>query len=78
MDSKPAPDAKAEMLKNAAMRTGGAYIPPARLRALMEQTVLDTDPQSEVYQRLRWDALRKSLNGLINKARCFVLDSHVF
>ena len=47
-------------------RTGGAYIPPARLR-MMQQSV--TDKSSVAYQRLAWEALKKSINGLINKVR---------
>lgn len=59
-------DPKIEMAKLAMTRGGGAYIPPHRLRAMMaEQSELDN--QSAEYQRLRWDALRKSINGLINK-----------
>jgi len=45
-------------------KTGGAYIPPAKLR-LMQQNI--TDKNSEAYQRLAWEALKKSINGLINK-----------
>ncbi|KAJ3188165.1 pre-mRNA-splicing factor cwc22 [Gaertneriomyces sp. JEL0708] len=45
-------------------RAGGAYIPPARLRAMQAAI---TDKSSEQFQRLSWEALRKSLNGLINK-----------
>ncbi|KAI8062728.1 armadillo-type protein [Gongronella butleri] len=45
--------------------TGGAYIPPHRLRQL--QANLADDKSSEAYQRLTWEALKKSLNGLINK-----------
>ena len=46
------------------LRSGGAYIPPAKLRALQ---ALITDKTSKEYQRLAWDALKKSINGLINK-----------
>ncbi|KAI9224525.1 hypothetical protein BC828DRAFT_373192 [Blastocladiella britannica] len=46
-------------------RTGGAYMPPARLRALQAQI---TDKSSEAYQRMSWETLKKALNGLINKA----------
>jgi pre-mRNA-splicing factor CWC22 len=28
------------------------------------------DKTSAEYQRLSWDALRKSINGMINKVRC--------
>lgn len=46
------------------MRSGGTYIPPARLRALQAQI---TDRSSKEYQRMAWEALKKSINGLINK-----------
>ncbi|XP_063933795.1 uncharacterized protein LOC135145608 [Zophobas morio] len=45
-------------------RAGGVYIPPARLRAMQAEI---KDKSSKEYQRLTWDALKKSLNGLINK-----------
>ena len=45
-------------------KTGGAYIPPAKLR-MMQKNI--TDKSSEAYQRLAWEALKKSINGLINK-----------
>ncbi|XP_077128714.1 pre-mRNA-splicing factor CWC22 homolog [Ranitomeya variabilis] len=45
-------------------RTGGAYIPPAKLRMMQEQI---TDKSSLAYQRMSWEALKKSVNGLINK-----------
>ncbi|KAF9978546.1 pre-mRNA-splicing factor cwc22 [Actinomortierella ambigua] len=45
-------------------RAGGVYIPPARLRMMQEQI---TDKSSKEYQRLAWEALKKSINGLINK-----------
>lgn len=45
-------------------RTGGAYIPPGRLK-LMQKEI--TDKTSKEFQRLAWEALKKSINGLINK-----------
>ncbi|KAF2399626.1 MIF4G-domain-containing protein [Trichodelitschia bisporula] len=45
-------------------RSGGVYIPPARLRALQAQI---TDKNSKEFQRMAWEALKKSINGLINK-----------
>jgi pre-mRNA-splicing factor CWC22 len=45
-------------------RSGGVYIPPARLRALQAQI---TDKNSKEFQRMSWEALKKSINGLINK-----------
>lgn len=43
---------------------GGVYIPPARLRAMQAEI---TDKSSPEYQRMAWEALKKSINGLINK-----------
>lgn len=45
-------------------RSGGRYVPPARLRELQQQI---TDKKSKEYQRMAWEALKKSINGLINK-----------
>lgn len=42
----------------------GAYIPPAKLKHMQEQI---TDKGSEEYQRFSWEALRKSINGHVNK-----------
>ena len=56
--------AKAEYERLLNMRSGGTYIPPARLRALQAQI---TDKTSKEYQRMAWEALKKSVNGLINK-----------
>lgn len=46
-------------------KAGGAYIPPFRLAQMMQEAESKTDA---TYQRLTWDALRKSINGLVNKA----------
>lgn len=56
--------AKAEYDKLLNMRSGGTYIPAARLKALQAQI---TDKTSKEYQRMAWEALKKSINGLINK-----------
>ena len=45
-------------------KTGGAYIPPAKLRKLQESI---TDKNSLAFQKLAWEALKKSIHGLINK-----------
>lgn len=45
-------------------KTGGAYIPPAKLRALQAEI---TDKTSAAYQRIAWEALKKSIHGFINK-----------
>jgi len=57
--------AKAEYEKLLNARSGGVYVPPARLRALQAQI---TDKTSKEYQRMAWEALKKSINGLVNKA----------
>ena len=56
-------------------RAGGVYIPPARLRQ-MQQTI--TDKSSKEYQRITWEALKKSINGLINKANTLNIKNIVF
>ena len=44
--------------------SGGAYIPPAKLK-LMQAAI--TDKTSAEFQRLAWEALKKSIHGLVNK-----------
>jgi pre-mRNA-splicing factor CWC22 len=63
---RPKVDPAAEVKKMALTRGGGTYIPPHRLRAMMAEQAQD-DQEGEDYQRLTWEALRKSINGLINK-----------
>lgn len=65
--SKPPPDAdaQAEFKKLLGSRSGGVYMPPARLRAM--QAAASDDKASAEYQRLSWDALRKSLTGIVNR-----------
>ncbi|KAL0908710.1 hypothetical protein M5K25_023216 [Dendrobium thyrsiflorum] len=53
-----------QMADAVAMKTGGIYIPPHRMAQMMRDV---QDKSSEAYQRLSWDALRKSINGLVNK-----------
>lgn len=45
-------------------KAGGVYIPPFKLAQLLAE---QNDTTSEAYQRLSWDALRKSINGLVNR-----------
>ncbi|EAU81980.2 pre-mRNA-splicing factor CWC22 [Coprinopsis cinerea okayama7 len=61
-------DAKAEFAKLLGnnTRSGGVYMPPARLRALQEAAAAK-DKASPEYQRLSWDALRKSITGIVNR-----------
>ncbi|WBW70653.1 splicing factor Cwf22 [Schizosaccharomyces osmophilus] len=57
-------DPKVALQKMMNTRTGGTYVPPAKLRALQAQI---TDKNSQEYQRLQWEGLKKSINGLVNK-----------
>ncbi|KAM6178349.1 pre-mRNA-splicing factor CWC22 homolog [Rhynchocyon petersi] len=61
---EPSTKKKKEEVDPLLTRTGGAYIPPAKLRMMQEQI---TDKSSLAYQRMSWEALKKSINGLINK-----------
>jgi pre-mRNA-splicing factor CWC22 len=58
-------DAMAEFAKLTSSRSGGVYMPPARLRAL--QAAAAQDRSSAEFQRLSWDALRKSITGIVNR-----------
>ena len=64
-NGKAAAAAPAAVTKPKIGPAGGAYIPPFKLAQMMREAESKTDA---AYQRLTWDALRKSLNGLINKA----------
>ena len=46
------------------LKTGGVYIPPFKLKR--QQTPV-SDKKSIEFQRLNWDALKKSINGIVNK-----------
>nr|KAJ0190040.1 hypothetical protein LSAT_V11C800405450 [Lactuca sativa] len=45
-------------------KSGLVYIPPFKLARMMSEF---QDKSSMEYQRMTWDALRKSINGLVNK-----------
>lgn len=51
-------------------RGGGVYIPPFRLKQMMAEA--SQDKTSEQYQKMMWEALRKTLNGIINKVQLYV------
>ena len=52
-------------------KTGGAYIPPAKLKLLQEQIA---DKSSEQYQRINWERLKKKIHRqvLFFLSVCFV------
>ncbi|GFU01499.1 pre-mRNA-splicing factor CWC22 homolog [Nephila pilipes] len=64
LEDKAEPLSKRQKIGNINMRTGGAYIPPARLRMMQENI---KDKGSEAYQRIAWEALKKSIVGMTNK-----------
>lgn len=70
-DAKAAPKAKVNVLVDQPAtitgRTGGVYIPPFKL-AQMQKDAAALGKATKEYQRIAWEALRKSINGLINKA----------
>lgn len=63
-EKKPEPDKVKKAVDLLTSRTGGAYIPPAKLRMMQAEI---TDKSSEAYQRISWEALKKSIHGFINK-----------
>ena len=60
---KPAPSTTTATMSSKTL-TGGAYIPPAKLKLLQAAI---TDKSSAEFQRLSWEALKKSIHGLVNK-----------
>ena len=48
-------------------KSGGLYIPPYRMEKLIEAIREKNDPSSIEYQKMMWELLKKSLNGIINK-----------
>lgn len=58
-------EAKKEYDKLLNQRSGGTYIPPAKLRQLQSQI---NDKTSKEYQRMAWEALKKSIQGVVNRA----------
>lgn len=58
------PAAKKKNIDVLTTRTGGAYITPARLKMMQAEI---TDKSGPAYQRIAWEALKKSIHGHINK-----------
>ena len=42
-------------------------MPPHKLKAMQEALLANKSSADEAYQKLQWEALRKSINGLVNK-----------
>ncbi|KAA8900350.1 hypothetical protein TRICI_006222 [Trichomonascus ciferrii] len=58
-------DPVAEYKRLTEMRSGGRYVPPAKLRALQEAMVASQSPKD--FQRVEWEKLKKSINRYINQ-----------
>lgn len=48
-------------------KSGGVYIPPHRLRAFQENLQKTANESPETTQRFKWELLKKSIVGIINK-----------
>lgn len=48
-------------------RAGGVYIPPHKLAQLQKEMLEAGEKNSVQHQKLMWELLRKSINGIINK-----------
>jgi pre-mRNA-splicing factor CWC22 len=47
-------------------RAGGVYIPPFKMRAILED-LKNKESTSIEHQKYMWEMLRKSINGIVNK-----------
>ncbi|GJS54278.1 pre-mRNA-splicing factor CWC22 [Tanacetum coccineum] len=56
--------AKYDKRQRTKAKTEGVYIPPFKLDQMISNV---QDKSSVEYQRIAWDALKKSINGLVNK-----------
>ena len=56
-----------EKIKQESSKAGGVYIPPHKMAAYYKTIQEKADKSSEEYQRMTWEMLKKSINGVINK-----------
>ena len=49
------------------LKIGEKYIPPFKMNKIIEEIRTKNDTKSEEYQKIMWDLLTKSINGIINK-----------
>ena len=54
-------------------RSGGIYIPPHKLEQLQREIMENEQKNGIEHQKLMWELLRKSINGIINKVSSFKL-----
>ena len=49
------------------LKVGEKYIPPYKMEKIIQEVRAKNDTKSEEYQKIMWDLLSKSINGIINK-----------
>ena len=49
------------------LKVGERYIPPFKMNKIIAEIRAKNDTKSEEYQKIMWDLLSKSINGIINK-----------
>jgi len=49
------------------LKVGEKYIPPYKMEKIIQNIRAKNDTKSEEYQKIMWDLLSKSINGIINK-----------
>ena len=63
---------------NLSARGGGVYIPPFKMAQMIEEIRQSNDKSSIEYQRMMWEMLRKSINGIINKVNITNLHNIIY
>jgi pre-mRNA-splicing factor CWC22 len=63
---------------NLSARGGGVYIPPFKMAQMIEEIRQSNDKTSTEYQRMMWEMLRKSINGIINKVNITNLHNIIY
>ena len=59
-------------------RAGGVYIPPFKLAMMYEEIRQKNDKTSLEYQKMMFEMLRKSINGIINKVNISNIQNVIF
>ena len=49
------------------LKIGEKYIPPYKMNKIIEEIRTKNNTKSEEYQKIMWDLLSKSINGILNK-----------
>lgn len=52
------------------------YVPPHKLRILQEE-MMQKEKSGEDHQKMMWDLLRKSINGIVNKVSLLESFNHL-